>query len=141
MPTSKLSAPLAVDANALLSALIGGRARDILLKGSGQFVTTEQSLAEVREYLPRLAAKYHLNAELLSAVLVTLPVDVRGRDSYAEQLDEARQRIGSRDPNDVDLLALALHLKAAVWSNDRDFRDAGVELWTTAQEPDYSRKL
>ena len=40
---------------------------------------------------------------------------------------------GSRDPDDVDLLALALHLKAAVWSNDRDFRDAGIELWTTAE--------
>jgi predicted nucleic acid-binding protein len=33
----------------------------------------------------------------------------------------------------VDLLALALHLKLPIWSNDNDFEDAGVEWYTTAQ--------
>jgi predicted nucleic acid-binding protein len=38
-----------------------------------------------------------------------------------------------RDPNDVDVLALSLHLGHAVWSNDNDFEDAGVEWHTTAE--------
>lgn len=52
---------------------------------------------------------------------------------YAAKLAEAERRIGRRDPNDVDLLALALHLRVPVWSNDNDFEDAGVEWYTTAE--------
>jgi|CXWL01.1.fsa_nt_gi hypothetical protein len=46
-------------------------------------------------------------------------------------LATARRRIGKRDPDDVDVLAL--HLNFAVWSNDNDFEDAGVEWHTTAE--------
>ncbi len=42
-----------------------------------------------------------------------------------------RRRIGKRDPDDVDVLALALDMDLAVWSNDNDFEDAGVEWHTT----------
>jgi len=38
-----------------------------------------------------------------------------------------------RDPDDVDVLALALDLNLAAWSNDNDFEDAGVEWHTTAE--------
>ena len=40
----------------------------------------------------------------------------------------AKRRIGKRDPDDVDALALALTLKLPVWSNDNDFEESGVEL-------------
>lgn len=32
----------------------------------------------------------------------------------------------------MDLLALALHFKVPLWSNDNDFNDAGVVRYTTA---------
>jgi len=44
---------------------------------------------------------------------------------------EAKRRIGRRDPDDVDVLALALHAGVPVWSND-NFEDAGVKWFTTA---------
>jgi predicted nucleic acid-binding protein len=40
--------------------------------------------------------------------------------------------LGRRDPDDVDVLALALYLGVPVWSNDDEFREAGVEWLTTA---------
>jgi predicted nucleic acid-binding protein len=53
--------------------------------------------------------------------------------AFEEKLIEARSRIGARDPEDIDLLALALVLEIPVWSNDRDFKGAGVEWYTTAR--------
>lgn len=62
-----------------------------------------------------------------------LPVTVVERSEYERHLPEAERRIGKRDPDDVDVLALALDLNFAVWSNDNDFEDAGVEWHTTAE--------
>jgi predicted nucleic acid-binding protein len=55
------------------------------------------------------------------------------RAEYEPRITEARRRIGRRDPDDVEILALALHLGLPVWSNDSDFADAGVEWYTTAE--------
>jgi predicted nucleic acid-binding protein len=44
---------------------------------------------------------------------------------------EASRRIGNRDPDDIPILALALALSIPLWSNDKDFKDAGVEWYTT----------
>ena len=52
--------------------------------------------------------------------------------AYAGSVARARKLIGRRDPDDVDILALALHLKIPLWSND-DFQEADVERYTTAQ--------
>ena len=38
-----------------------------------------------------------------------------------------------RDPEDVDLLALAIHLRVTIWKNDRDFEICGVPVISTAQ--------
>lgn len=45
---------------------------------------------------------------------------------------EAWKRIGRRDPDYVELLALAIQLKLPVWSNDNDFENTGVVRRTTA---------
>jgi predicted nucleic acid-binding protein len=49
------------------------------------------------------------------------------------KLAEVRRRIGERDPDDVDLLALALSLRVPVWSNDNDFESARAAWFTTAE--------
>jgi predicted nucleic acid-binding protein len=63
----------------------------------------------------------------------TLPVTVVDPPAYASRIAEATRRLGGRDPDDVELLALALHHGVPVWSNDNDFEDAGVEWYTTAE--------
>ena len=52
---------------------------------------------------------------------------------YLAALPEAEKQIGHRDPDDVEILALALHLRLPIWSNDNDFECAKVEWFTTAE--------
>jgi predicted nucleic acid-binding protein len=58
-------------------------------------------------------------------------VTVVGRAAYAEAIPEAKKRIGQRDPDDIELLALALAFDVPVWSNDKDFERAAVRWLTT----------
>jgi predicted nucleic acid-binding protein len=124
---------LVADANVLLSASIGGRARGVLMHPTVEEVlTTPGTLAEVQEYLGSLARKrgLPLDAVLLSAA--ALPVTVVERTVFAAKMRDATRRLGQRDPDDVELLALALCTGFPVWSNDKDFESAGVEWFTTA---------
>jgi predicted nucleic acid-binding protein len=43
---------------------------------------------------------------------------------------EAKERI-PRDPDDWHTVALAIHLDAAIWTNDNDFLGCGCPCWTT----------
>ena len=125
---------LAADANVLLSAVLGGRAALVLRHPRVQEVlTAEPAFAEVQEYAAYLAEKRRLSLDTLLLAVAALPVTVVEPGDYEAKLAEARRRIGRRDPEDVDLLALALHLDVPVWSNDNDFEDAGVEWYTTAE--------
>lgn len=130
---------LVVDANPVLSAVLGGAAREVFFHlGIEEFAIALPTLREVETYIPRLAAKPKVaqagvTEELLFAALTLLPLTVYPRRFYRAALKEAQRRIGSRDPKDVDVLALALKLGAPIWSNDEDFADVGVPRYTTAE--------
>jgi predicted nucleic acid-binding protein len=125
---------LVADANVLLSAVVGGRASAVLQHPSVEAVlTTAVTLGEVQEYLSHLTRKKRLPADTVLLAAASLPVTVVERTVHASQISEAAKRSGRRDPDDVELLALALHAGAPVWSNDNDFEDAGVEWYTTAE--------
>lgn len=125
---------LAADANVLLSAVLGGRARRILEHSSTpEIFTTEATLAEVQEYAGKLANEKGLPLDLVLMTVATLPVTVIGRPDYEAALSEAKRRIGRRDPDDIEILALALHFDLPVWSNDNDFENTGVVWYTTAE--------
>ncbi len=123
---------LAADANVLLSALMGGRAKLALNHPQiGEIFTTEHTFAEVEEYALVLARKKRLPPDILLLAVAALPVTLVKRSQYAKNISEATSRIGPRDPDDVDILALALHLEIPVWSNDRDFERLDIDLFTT----------
>ena len=125
---------LVADANVLLSAVIGGRAKAVLEHPSvSEVFAAEATLAEVPEYAAQLAARKRLPLDVVLMAVASLPVTVVGREAYERKMPEAKRRIGRRDPDDVEVLALALHVGAAIWSNDNDFEDAGIE-WLTAAE-------
>jgi predicted nucleic acid-binding protein len=50
---------------------------------------------------------------------------------YAVFESEARQRLRGRDESDWPILATALGLGCAVWTEDTDFFGTGVAVWTT----------
>ena len=125
---------LVADANVLLSAVIGGRAGLALRHDGVEHVfTPAAAYDEVLEYLPSLAKMKRLALDTLLLAVAALPVTVMERSEYEAKLPAAGRRIGKRDPDDVDVLALALALKLPVWSNDSDFEDSGVERHTTAE--------
>lgn len=125
---------LVADANVLLSAVIGGRASLVLRHDRVEEVLTPASAYdEVLEYLAPLARKKRLRLDTLLLALAALPVTVIDPVEYKSQLREADRRIGSRDPDDVDVLALALHRGLPIWTNDDDFEGCGVDWHTTAE--------
>ena len=125
---------LVADANVLLSAVIGGRAALVLRHDRVEQVFTPAAAHdEVFEYLPSLARRKRLDLDTLLLACAALPIAIVERSEYDVNLSAARRRIGKRDPDDIDVLALALTLKLPVWSNDNDFEDAGVEWYTTAE--------
>jgi predicted nucleic acid-binding protein len=125
---------LVADANVLLSAVIGGRAKAVLEHPSVEEVlTSEATLAEVQEYATQLAAKKRLSQDVVLLAVASLPVRLVEREAYEKSIPEAKRRIGRRDPDDIEILALAIHTGAPIWSNDNDFEDVGVEWFTTAE--------
>jgi hypothetical protein len=84
---------IAADANVLLSAILGGRARLILESSQiEEILTTESVVAGVREYAVVLAKKRNLPADIL-LLMASLPVTVLQPGAYERSLSEARRRI------------------------------------------------
>ncbi len=123
---------LAADANVLLSAVLGGRARLILQNPRiDEILTAQATFAEVQEYAALLARRKRLSVDLVVLAVASLPVTIVEPGAYADSAAEARRRIGKRDLDDVELLALAIQFDLAVWSNDKDFGECGVRWYTT----------
>ncbi len=124
---------VAADANVLLSAAVGAAAARVFTEGELEVVTTEEVLSEVREHLASLATKMGMPLEEAQEYLAALPLRAYPEPVYRARLGDARKHLADRDPDDVGLAALALHLGIPVWSNDKDFRAVPLELYPTAK--------
>lgn len=133
MPGGAAVERIAADANVILSALVGKAALRVFTRSTLEVVSTRATLDEVREYLPVMAEAYGIGLELLEGRLRLLGVREYDRAEYQKSLRSAARRIAARDPDDVELLALALALDIPVWSNDSDFERTGVKWFTTAR--------
>jgi predicted nucleic acid-binding protein len=58
---------------------------------------------------------------------------------YAAQEAHSKERLSSVDEEDWPVLACALGLECAIWTEDRDFFGAGVATWTSARVEIYLR--
>ncbi len=133
MQTSIPLKKLAADANVILSAVAGKAALRVFLKEAIEIVTTQFNIEEVREYLGVISGKYRFSEEILESQLKLLPLKIYHRDLYEDFIPMASTKMGRKDEDDIELLALAMKLKIPVWSNDSDFRHAGIEVYTTAK--------
>jgi predicted nucleic acid-binding protein len=130
----KKPAKLVVDANPILSALLGGASRRVFFDGRvEEFAVPDSVLKEVTAYLPELARKLGQEVAFLTYALDLLPLTNYAGRSYRKTMAAARTRIEARDPKDVEVLALTLSLGYPLWSNDRDFEGTGIEQIATAQ--------
>ncbi|MCX6603460.1 MAG: PIN domain-containing protein [Acidobacteria bacterium] len=112
---------------------MGGAAARLAARPDLELFTTTHTFDETLEYLPVLAAHKGLRLERMERALQTVPIRIVPADEFASSRDEAARRMAQRDPEDVDLLALAMHLGLTVWTNDRDFAIAGLSVVSTAQ--------
>ncbi len=116
-----MSEQLVIDANPILAALLGGRARDILLSDQFQFCSPQATLFEVAKYIPTVAAKVGLSEIHIFREFQFLPIEACQPAIYASHENKAKSLIEERDPRDVPVLALAITRRLAIWSNDKDF--------------------
>jgi len=112
---------LVVDANILISALIGGKSVELLFNPNFDLLTTERTTWEVKKYLPQLAEYTEDTPAHLLYLFELIPVRACQSKEYETSLSTAKLLIGDRDPFDVDILALALETGGPLWSNDNDF--------------------
>jgi predicted nucleic acid-binding protein len=126
---------LVLDANILIRAVLGTRVRNLLIDNAEaiKFFAPDSAYAEARKYLPALLQKRGVPMEPAIAVLDLLvgivePMELALYEGYN---DAALKRIAVRDANDWPVLACAMALDCAVWTEDADFFGAGVATWTT----------
>lgn len=125
---------LVTDANVLLAAVLGSRAKTVPQHPEiDELVTAEATLAETQEYAIIFARKRRLSLDTLLLAVATLPVTVAQQAVYAAALPQARKLIAQRDPDAVDVLALTIYSGLPLWSKNNDFEDTGIEWYRTAE--------
>ena len=126
---------LVLDANILIRAMLGTRVRNLLIGNADaiKFFAPDSAYTEARKYLPALLQKRGVAMEPAMAVLDLLVsiVEPMELELYEGHKDAALKRIAVRDANDWPVLACAMALGCAVWTEDADFFGAGVATWTT----------
>lgn len=122
---------VAVDANILISALLGGKPDRLLFHPQFDFITTERTTWEVKRYIPLVAQKLKRPELDLFETFELIPITAYQERNYENHLLQARQLISARDPKDADILALALATGSTLWSEDRDFENIVEIAWLT----------
>jgi predicted nucleic acid-binding protein len=122
-----------VDANILVSTVAGKHTRRVVRDAVTRGLTLAAPIAQAEEAVHVLEAKIGFDADdarrLLGEVLLAIrPLEAA---AYAKLEDAARARLHARAQSDWPIVAAALALDAAIWSNDRDFFGVGIAVWST----------
>jgi predicted nucleic acid-binding protein len=126
---------LVVDANILVRAVLGERVRAVIEAHAEDvsFFVPEVGYAEGEEHLATLVVKRGADPQKALALLRSLRslVVLIGSEVYGELEAGARERLGTRDPEEWPILASALALGCPIWTEDTDFFGCGVATWTS----------
>jgi predicted nucleic acid-binding protein len=132
---------IVLDANILIRAVLGKRARVLVVRYGGRIVlaTPDTAVEEARTHLPAVIAKRGLDAGPFLDVLSSIEKVLRivEVEQYSEFEPVARQRLFQRDEEDWPVLAAALTLGCPIWTEDADFFGCGVATWTTDRVETY----
>jgi predicted nucleic acid-binding protein len=145
-----MSQLIVVDANPIFAALFSGTALKIIYSDQFKFATSGNIILEVKKYIPFMADTILQRRKLsksnqrkieqkLLTELNEFPLFIIPRKVYISKINLATELIGKRDPKDVDILALTLHLNVPIWSNDKDFE--GIEEIELLKTEDMLKKI
>lgn len=131
---------LVVDANILVAELIRARGRKLIVHSELELYMAEKAWEEttyelnkrIEKMIDRGIFSQEVGQNLLTdaVTLAEAKVSIIPHEVYAAYETIARNRI-PRDPNDWFTVALALAIKAAIWTSDNDFLGCGIATWTT----------
>jgi predicted nucleic acid-binding protein len=138
MTPRRPSDSLAVDANIILSSVLGARTRDHLraVAALRSLITTEETVAQIKLVLERLGIEsdeaLHVVERHLRLIILAPKSSCASRLTAAKAAlgDAPASRNGSTD--DAHLLAAAWLHDADIWSHDRDFAGSGWPSWSSA---------
>ena len=94
----------------MISALLGGTAREVIFSGKFTLYSTQHTLFEVEKYIPLMARKLGCRELDLLREFELLPIIACQPNQYDSRVEEASRLIAERDPKDVPILALTLEL-------------------------------
>ena len=141
----KAAKKLVLDANILISAVLGRRVSQLLndFEDSVSFFSPDLCFEEVRRNLVSLSAKRGFDARVLLTTFEQTCLIVQGIDARLYEAHEAaaKERIAARDVSDWPLVATALLLNCPIWTEDRDFFGSGIATWTTATVEHYLKAV
>jgi|SRR5580704_3374809 predicted nucleic acid-binding protein len=127
---------LVLDSNILIRAVMGRRVRQLLETYAARgirFYSPDISFTDASKYLPVLLKDRGRQETDVAGALqyfAQLIISV-GPEFYGPFESESRQRLRGRDEDDWPVLATALGLACAVWTEDADFFGTGIGVWTT----------
>ncbi len=122
-----------VDANVLVSAILGRQTRRVLTHAVESQVALAVPEAQLDEALRVLTDRLGFGEAEARSALTDLasyftPV---ASEFYRGMEAAARQRLHARAQPDWPVLAAALAADGAIWTNDRDFFGVGAPVWST----------
>jgi predicted nucleic acid-binding protein len=122
-----------LDANILISAIIGVQTRRVLADAIGRGLALGVPEPQILEAARVLTEKLGLTHEETQVALETVTATVvrLGAEFYRGKEEAARQRLHQRAQSDWPVLAAALTNEGGIWSHDRDFFGTGVPVWSS----------
>ncbi len=117
-----------VDANIIISALLGGKARFILFDSRFEFIVSDFILREVKKYIPLISKKSGIAIDEIEEAISFLPLLVVNIDDYQDYISQAKELIGHIDKKDIEVLALYLAKGNFFWSEDKHFEAVDYKL-------------
>jgi len=127
---------IVLDANIVIRAVLGRRVRQLIETYAAEgirFFAPDVVFDDAEKYLPGLLKNRgkpdaDVSGSLQYLRTIIEPVDP---ELYSVFESDARRRLRGRDENDWPVLATALGLACAVWTEDTDFFGTGIAVWTT----------
>jgi predicted nucleic acid-binding protein len=131
---------LIIDANILIGELLRQRGRELLRNPQLIIYASEKVVEEpnyeIQKRISRTITTGKLSKEAGTDLTKAASQPLKNRIITVPQIEygylevEAKERI-PRDPDDWHTVALAIHLDAAIWTQDNDFLGCGCPCWTT----------
>ncbi len=117
-----------VDANIVISALLGGKSRFIIFDSRFEFIASDFILRETGKYIPLISKKSGTTRDETEEAISFLPLLVVNKYDYQDYIFQAKELISNIDKNDVEVLALYLAKGDFLWSEDKHFEAVDYKL-------------